>query len=133
MPTRLPARSPSSCHSPGGNLYNWSQDLETALWNAGLDDREILLAGIGFCEEALRRFPREDQLMTENRRRTLAESHFEAGMTERAAELFGSWLADDPSWGVGLDRLGGLLPPSRREARELRPGRGASPPRILGP
>jgi hypothetical protein len=82
-------------------LYNWSQDLEMALWNAGLDDREMLLAGIGFCEEALRRFPREDQLMTENRRRTLAESYFEAGMTGRGEELFGSWLADDPSWGWG--------------------------------
>jgi hypothetical protein len=25
------------------SLYNWSQDLEDALWNAGLDDREMLL------------------------------------------------------------------------------------------
>ncbi len=39
--------------------------------------------------------------MTENRRRALAESCFEAGLTERAEELFQSWLADDPGWGWG--------------------------------
>lgn len=83
------------------SLYNWSQDLEDALWNAGLHDREMLLARIGVCEEALRRFPREDQLMTENRRRALAESCFEAGMTGKAEELFQSWLDADPSWGWG--------------------------------
>ena len=82
-------------------VYNWIQDLEMALWNAGADDREVLLAAIDFCQEALKRFPHEDQLMTENRRRTLAESYFEAGMTETADELFRSWLADDPAWGWG--------------------------------
>lgn len=83
------------------SLYNWSQDFEMALWNAGLRDRELVLARIGVCEEALRRFPREDQLMTENRRRALAESYFEAGMAEKAEELFQTWLATDPSWGWG--------------------------------
>jgi hypothetical protein len=83
------------------SLYNWSQDLEDALWNAGLHDREMLLARIGVCEEALRRFPHEDQLMTENRRRALAESCFEAGMTGKAEELFQLWLDADPSWGWG--------------------------------
>ena len=72
------------------SLYNWSQDLEDALWNAGLGDRAILLARIAVCEEALRRFPSEDQLMTENRRRALAESYFEVGETEEAEELFQS-------------------------------------------
>jgi len=83
------------------SLYNWSQDLEDALWNAGLGDREMLLARIDVCEEALRRFPHEDQLMTENRRRALAESCFEAGMTGKAEELFQSWLDADPGWGWG--------------------------------
>ncbi len=83
------------------SLYNWSQDFETALWNAGLRDRELLAARIDVCEEALRRFPHEDQLMTENRRRALAESYFEVGMTAKAEELFQSWLAADPSWGWG--------------------------------
>jgi len=83
------------------SLYNWSQDLEEALWNAGLHDREVLLARVAVCAEALRRFPDEDQLMTENRRRALAESYFEVGEADTAEELFGSWLAADPRWGFG--------------------------------
>jgi hypothetical protein len=83
------------------SLYNWSQDLEDALWNAGLDDPAMLRARIAVCEQALRRFPDEDQLMTENRRRALAESYFELGQTGTAEKLFGSWLAADPGWGFG--------------------------------
>jgi hypothetical protein len=83
------------------SLYNWSQDLEDALWNAGLDDREMLRARIAVCEELLRRFPDEDQLMTESRRRALAESYFEVGETGKAEGLFRSWLAADPRWGFG--------------------------------
>ncbi|MDA8394956.1 MAG: hypothetical protein M0T72_06895 [Candidatus Dormibacteraeota bacterium] len=56
------------------SLYNWSPDLEDTLWNAGLDSGAMLLARIAVCEEALQRFPHEDQLMTENRRAALAES-----------------------------------------------------------
>ena len=83
------------------SLYNWSQDFENALWNAGLHDREVLQARVAVCEEALQRFPNEDQLMTENRRRALAESYFELGESEKAEELFRSWLAADPRWGFG--------------------------------
>ncbi|MHB8555993.1 MAG: tetratricopeptide repeat protein, partial [Candidatus Dormibacteria bacterium] len=39
--------------------------------------------------------------MTENRRRALAESYFKVGQTDKAEELFGSWLAADPRWGFG--------------------------------
>jgi hypothetical protein len=69
------------------SLYNWSQDLEMALENAGRDDHEMRQALIDFCEESLRRFPREDQLLTENRRRALAGAYFDAGLTEKAEEL----------------------------------------------
>lgn len=83
------------------SLFNWFQDLEMALENAGRDDREMLQALIDFCEESFRRFPREDQLMTENRRRALGGAYFDAGTTEKAEELFGSWLDADPGWGWG--------------------------------
>src|SRR6266702_3628863 len=83
------------------SLFNWSQDLEMALENAGRDDGEIRRALIEFCEESLRRFPREDQLLTENRRRALGGPCFDAGMTEKAEELFRSWLDADPGWGWG--------------------------------
>jgi tetratricopeptide (TPR) repeat protein len=83
------------------SLYNWSQDLQDALWNAGLHDHTVLQARIAVCQEALSRFPDEDQLMTENRRRALAESYFDLGQTDKAGELFQSWLAADPRWGFG--------------------------------
>ena len=69
------------------SLYNWSQDLEMALENAGRDDGEMRQALIEFCEESFRRFPHEDQLLTENRRRTMAQAYFDAGMTKKAEEL----------------------------------------------
>jgi len=83
------------------SLFNWSQDLEDALWNAGREDPEFLRARIVVCEEALRRFPDEDELMVENRRRAVAESYFELGDSDKAEALFEQWLAADPRWGWG--------------------------------
>ena len=83
------------------SLFNWSQDLEDALRDAGREDPEFLRARITVCEEALRRFPDEDELMVENRRRAVAESYFELGETDKAEALFERWLAADPRWGWG--------------------------------
>ena len=33
------------------SLFNWIQDLEGELWNAGLEDRQFLTARIALCEE----------------------------------------------------------------------------------
>jgi len=83
------------------SLFNWSQDLEDALGNAGREDPEFLRARVAVCEEALRRFPDENRLMVENRRRAVAESYFELGGTDKAEALFEHWLDADPSWGWG--------------------------------
>jgi len=83
------------------SLFNWSQDLEDALWNAGREDPELLRARIAVCEEGLRRFPYGDELMAENRRRAVAESYFELGESDRAEALFERWLEADPRWGWG--------------------------------
>jgi hypothetical protein len=83
------------------SLFNWIQDLEDELWNAGLEDRQFLTARIAVCEEGLRRFPAEDDLMTENRRSALAERYFELGETAKAEALYGDWLHADPRWGWG--------------------------------
>lgn len=81
------------------SLFNWIQDLEGELWNAGLEDRQFLTARIALCEEGLRRFRSDDDLMTENRRRALAESYYELGETDKAESLYREWLAADPCWG----------------------------------
>jgi hypothetical protein len=83
------------------SLFNWIQDLESELWNAGLEDRQFLSARIALCEEGLRRFPSDEDLMTENRRRSLAESYFELGEVEKAEGLYREWLAADRCWGWG--------------------------------
>ena len=83
------------------SLFNWIQDLESELWNAGLDYRQFLTARIALCEEGLRRFRTDDDLMTENRRRALAESYYELGETDRAEALYRGWLHLDPRWGWG--------------------------------
>jgi tetratricopeptide (TPR) repeat protein len=82
-------------------LFNWIQDLESELWNAGLDDRQFLSARIAMCEEAMRRFPSDDGLMVENRRRAVAESYFELDETDKAKALYREWLDADPCWGWG--------------------------------
>jgi uncharacterized protein YchJ len=82
-------------------LYNWIQDLEDELWNAGLEERQFLSARIALCEEGLRRFRSSDDLMIENWRRALAESYFKLGQTDKAEALFREWLEVDPCWGWG--------------------------------
>ena len=83
------------------SLFNWVQDLESELWNAGLDERQFLSARIALCEEGLRRFPSDERLLVENRRRALAESYFELGEVEKAETLYREWLDADPCWGWG--------------------------------
>jgi tetratricopeptide (TPR) repeat protein len=83
------------------SLFNWIQDFEDELWNAGLEDRQFLSARIAVCEEGLRRFHAEEDLMTENRRRALAESYYELGARKEAEALYRGWLHIDPRWGWG--------------------------------
>jgi tetratricopeptide (TPR) repeat protein len=82
-------------------LFNWIQDLEMELWNAGLEDRHFLTARVSVCEEGLRRFGTEHDFMTESWRRALAESYFELGETDKVEALYQEWLKADPRWGWG--------------------------------
>ncbi len=83
------------------SLFNWIQDLESELWNAGLEERQFLSERIALCEEGLRRFRCDADLMTENWRRALAESYFELGKAEKVEALYREWLDIDPCWGWG--------------------------------
>ncbi len=83
------------------SLFNWCQDLEMALQNGAEHDPELRTARLGMAAEWLRRFSREDELITENFRRALADSYFETGQQETADKLYQSWLEEDPAWGWG--------------------------------
>jgi hypothetical protein len=83
------------------SLYNWSQDLEMELGNAGHDDPAKLQARITVGEQVMRQFTDCDQLMIENWRRAIAEAWFGLGDNGKADELYRGWLDADPAWGFG--------------------------------
>jgi hypothetical protein len=83
------------------SLFNWIQDLDLGLWKAGIKDQQFLRARIAVCEETLRRFAAEDELLRENFRRSLADSYFELGDPGKADELYREWLDADPQWSWG--------------------------------
>ncbi len=83
------------------SIFNWVQDLETELWNAGIKEKQFIAERIFFCEEFLRRFPYGDPLILENMKRALGGAYFDAGEREKADSLFQEWLYDDPRWGWG--------------------------------
>lgn len=103
------------------SLYNWVQDLDESLWNAGLRDHDLLPARVAVCEEALRRFPHEDRSLVESWRRAVAATRFELGEVAEAEELFRTWLAADPRWGFGWVAWAvcHLSPAVRTEARDV--------------
>jgi len=83
------------------SVFNWVQDLEMELGNAGRDEKKFLQNRILFCEEFINRFPHEDSLIIENMKRAIAESYFEIGEPEKTDSLYKKWLKEDPKWGWG--------------------------------
>jgi hypothetical protein len=94
------------------SLFNWHQDLEMELGNAGLDDPAKLQARITVGEEIMRRFTDCDRLVVENWRRAIAEAWFWLGETATADQLYRGWLDEDPQWGFGwVGWASGYMPP----------------------
>ncbi len=83
------------------SVFNWIQDLEEHLWNAGLHERRFLHERARVCEELINKFQLRDSHLCENMKRAWAESCFAIGETERAEALFQQWLHEDPTWGWG--------------------------------
>jgi hypothetical protein len=96
------------------SLFNWHQDLEMELGNAGLDDPAKLQARITVGEEVLRRFTDCGELEVENWRRAIAEAWLWLGEAGKAEELYRDWLDHDPQWGFGW--ACGCMPPPRTGA-----------------
>jgi len=81
-------------------VFNWMQDFESELYNAGLHDKQFFGERIDLCETVLERCC-EDPLTVENFRRALAESHIFLGQVDVGDRLFRQWLDGDPRWGWG--------------------------------
>jgi tetratricopeptide (TPR) repeat protein len=82
-------------------LSNYVQDLEAELHNTGLENKEYFRKRIKYCEEMLAVCGDEDDLIIENTRRAIADSHFELGNEEECDRLYSMWLGADPNWGWG--------------------------------
>lgn len=81
-------------------IMNYVQDIEEELHNAGLKDPQYFSKRIQYCKELLE-ICDDDELIIENTRRGLAESHFALGNKQKCDQLFKEWLSNDPAWGWG--------------------------------
>ena len=82
------------------SVFNWVQDLETELHNAGLEEPRFFHERISLCEMMLDRFP-DGKLPIDNFKAALAGSHFELGDHQTGDRLFRVWLEEAPQWGSG--------------------------------
>lgn len=83
------------------SIFNWIQDFEMELHNAGREEPSYHPRRFDVCEQFLRRFAPSDSLLVESMRRAMAESCFESGDRARGDALFEQWLKADPQWGWG--------------------------------
>jgi hypothetical protein len=83
------------------SVFNWVQDFEMELGNAAIGHPRFHGARVRFCEEFLREFEGDDELIAQNMRRALAESFYAGGNAARSDALYQQWLATDPQWGWG--------------------------------
>lgn len=70
------------------SIFNWCQDFEIELGNAGMEDNSFYMKRIKYCQDFLRIFPDSDESIINNMLRAEAESYTELGDTETAKKLF---------------------------------------------
>lgn len=58
-----------------GLIYNWCQEYEGELNNAGVDDPAFFEKRIAYCREFVELLPESDPLIIENMRKAEAESY----------------------------------------------------------
>lgn len=82
-------------------IYNWCQDFETELYNAGLKKKACLKRLIKYCREFCERFYETDGLIIQNMLRAEAESYLLLGDRILADELFEGIIKKFPGsvWG----------------------------------
>ena len=108
-------------------LFNWCQDLELELHNAGIEDSFYLRKRIELCNEFCTLFPDTSQLTILNMKRAEAESYFLLGESEQGEQLFKSLIDQFPDsiWGyVGWGDMYtnehfGLTAPDQQKARQI--------------
>jgi uncharacterized protein YchJ len=80
-------------------IFNYAQDLEAELHNAGLEDAAYHGKRIEYCRELLQYCDNSEHLMISNTRRAIAEACFESGDEAGGDRLFAQLIDDDPDCG----------------------------------
>jgi len=83
------------------SVFNWVQDLEMELYNAGLENPDFFRERMSLCQTVLERFPNEDKLLIQNFKRSLADTYFHLGEPTKGNQFYEQCLAEDPRWGWG--------------------------------
>lgn len=80
-----------------GTFFNWSQDFEMYLGNAGIEEPRFHEKRIQYCREFLEAFPDESPLIRENMGRAVGESLHGLGRIEEADRTFEKLIEEDPT------------------------------------
>ena len=83
------------------SLYNWCQDFEMELNNAGFYDQFFYQKRIEYCREFYSLFPNSDERLIVNMKRAEAESYFSLGRVEEGDQAFKALIEEYPNnvWG----------------------------------
>jgi hypothetical protein len=83
------------------SLYNWCQDVEIELSNAGHHDPTFHQKRLTYCQEFCTFFPESEPLILVNMYRAVAESHLHLGDVTQADACFASLVEQFPTspWG----------------------------------
>lgn len=78
------------------SLFNWCQDLEMELRNAGLDAREFMEATQQYCTEFCALLPETERSILINMKQARAESYYCLGHPEEGDQAFQQLIDDYP-------------------------------------
>ena len=83
------------------SVFNWCQDFEAELGNAGLRDPNYYHFRIQFCSEFCELLPNTEELILHNMKRAIAESYFGIGDRENGDKTFEKLVETYPenAWG----------------------------------
>ncbi len=81
-------------------VFNWIQDFEIELHNAGLDDPQFFHQRVALCKTVLDRFS-EGDLPMGGFKTGMADAYAMLGDLETADRLYLAWLDEKPRWGWG--------------------------------
>lgn len=78
-------------------ISNFCQDLENELYNTGFDDPVYFEKCIEYCKEFCNCFPNENELITHNMRRAIADSYIQLKKIHEAQKELDSLIKDYPN------------------------------------